>query len=82
MAGEVNWYAPVTGPEAVAIAMGVVPEHADTAVAWNPSLKGGAKIEETYLVGTGEPELLTTCGGWELTPSTNGPQHTQPKVIQ
>jgi antitoxin VapB len=55
---------------------------ADTAVAWNPSLRGGAKIEETYLVGTGEPELLTTCDGWELTPSTNGPQHTQPKVVQ
>jgi antitoxin VapB len=56
--------------------------HADTAVAWNPSLRGGAKIEETYLVGTGEPELLTTCDGWELTPSTNGPQHSQPKVVQ
>jgi Xaa-Pro dipeptidase len=56
--------------------------HADTAVAWNPSLRGGAKIEETYLVSSGQPELLTTCGGWELTPTTNGPQHTQPKVVQ
>ncbi len=55
---------------------------ADTAVAWNPSLRGGAKIEETYLVGNGQPELLTTCGGWELSSLTNGPPHTQPKVIQ
>ncbi len=53
----------------------------DTAVAWNPSLRGGAKIEETYLLTTGEPELLT-CGGWPLRSSAHGPQYTQPKVVQ
>ena len=31
----------------------------NTAVAWNPSLDGGAKIEETYLVGTKGLELVT-----------------------
>jgi Xaa-Pro aminopeptidase len=55
---------------------------ADTAVAWNPSLGGGAKIEETYLLGTGEPELLTTCDGWDLTALSNGPQRTRAKVVE
>jgi hypothetical protein len=54
---------------------------AQSAVAWNPSLGGGAKIEETYLLGDGEPELLTTCGGWALT-ADNGPRHTRTKVVQ
>jgi hypothetical protein len=36
----------------------------DVAVAWNPSLTGGAKDEDTYLVGDGEPILLTTTGSW------------------
>lgn len=36
----------------------------DVAVAWNPSLPGGAKDEDTYLVGDGEPALLTTTGAW------------------
>ncbi len=54
---------------------------AKNAVAWNPSLRGGAKIEETYFVGTNEPELITSCGGWPLTSSANGAPHTQPKVV-
>jgi Xaa-Pro aminopeptidase len=56
--------------------------HADSGVAWNPSLGGGAKIEETYLVGADGPELLTTGGGWPLATSFNGPPYTRPKVIQ
>ena len=35
-----------------------------TAVAWNPSLRGGAKIEETYLVTDTGLELLTGDSGW------------------
>ena len=32
-----------------------VPVEANSAVAFNPSLAGGAKIEDTYLVGDGSP---------------------------
>jgi Xaa-Pro dipeptidase len=55
---------------------------AGTAVAWNPSLEGGAKIEETYVVGDGEPELITTCHGWPLSSDGDGPAHTKVKVLQ
>ena len=40
---------------------------ANTAVAWNPSLGGGAKIEETYLVGNNGLELITDSGEWAMT---------------
>ena len=53
-----------------------------TAVAWNPSLRGGAKIEETYLLGADGPELVTTCQGWDLTPPVAGPQHSVVKIVQ
>jgi hypothetical protein len=33
-------------------------------VAWNPSLPGGAKAEDTYLVTDGGLERLTTAPGW------------------
>jgi Xaa-Pro dipeptidase len=52
-----------------------------TAVAWNPSVRGGAKIEETYLVGPDELELLTATDGWPLTPPGAGPQHSRVRVI-
>jgi Xaa-Pro aminopeptidase len=39
---------------------------AGSAVAWNPSLPGGAKDEDTYLVHEGEPELITTTADWPL----------------
>jgi antitoxin VapB len=39
---------------------------AGSAVAWNPSLPGGAKDEDTYLVCEGEPELITTTADWPL----------------
>ena len=41
-----------------------------TAVAWNPSVRGGAKIEDTYLVGEGGLEALTVTPSW---PTTEGP---------
>jgi Xaa-Pro aminopeptidase len=37
-----------------------------TAVAWNPSLRGGAKIEDTYLVGPRGLELITATPGWPV----------------
>jgi antitoxin VapB len=39
---------------------------AGAAVAWNPSLPGGAKDEDTYLVRDGDPELITTTADWPL----------------
>jgi hypothetical protein len=40
---------------------------AHTAVAWNPSLPGGAKDEDTYLIGDeGTPELVTRTGDWPV----------------
>jgi Xaa-Pro dipeptidase len=55
---------------------------ANTAVAWNPSLRGGAKIEETYLVGNDGFELLTSSGAWATTSTDGGMQHSQVKVVQ
>jgi Xaa-Pro dipeptidase len=54
---------------------------AGAAVAWNPSLHGGAKIEETYLVGSDGFERITDSGEWAMT-SEVGPQHSQVKVVQ
>jgi Xaa-Pro aminopeptidase len=54
---------------------------ANTAVAWNPSLGGGAKIEETYLVGIDGVELITDSGGWAMS-SDDGARHSQVKVVQ
>jgi len=39
---------------------------AGTAFAWNPSLPGGAKDEDTYIAGATGLELITTTGGWPL----------------
>lgn len=54
----------------------------NSAVAWNPSLRGGAKIEETYLVGADSFELLTTSGAWATTSTDGGVQHSQVRVVQ
>jgi Xaa-Pro aminopeptidase len=40
------------------------PLSAGVAVAWNPSLPGGAKDEDTYLVRGDGVELVTTTGTW------------------
>lgn len=34
------------------------------AVAWNPSLHGGAKVEDTFLIGESGSECVTTSGEW------------------
>jgi antitoxin VapB len=54
------------------------PVDAGVAVAWNPSLPGGAKDEDTYLVGPGGvPELVTTTGTWPAA----GPEPSRPAVL-
>jgi Xaa-Pro dipeptidase len=52
----------------------------NTAVAWNPSLRGGAKIEETYLVGDGL-ELLTATPSWPLAEGPDGTLRSDIKVL-
>ena len=42
---------------------------AGTAVAWNPSLGGGAKIEDTYVVGEAGMELVTSSPSWPTSAS-------------
>jgi len=48
------------------------------AVAWNPSLPGGAKDEDTYLLGAGAPELVTRTSDW---PSADDLQPARPAVL-
>lgn len=49
------------------------PIEAGQAVAWNPSLPGGAKAEDTYLVTQGGPlQLVTTAPGWPTEVSESG----------
>ena len=45
---------------------------AGTAVAWNPSIAGGAKVEDTYLVGENTVELVTTSASWPRNASGTG----------
>ncbi len=50
------------------------------AVAWNPSLRGGAKLEETYLVSDGL-ELLTVTPQWPLEEGPLGVVRSAIKVM-
>jgi antitoxin VapB len=50
------------------------------AVAWNPSLSGGAKLEETYLVGD-SIELLTRTPGWPVEEGALGVPRSSIKVL-
>ena len=51
-----------------------------TAVAWNPSISGGAKLEDTYLLGEGL-ELVSATPGWPLVEGPDGTQRTALKVL-
>lgn len=53
------------------------PLAAKTALAWNPSLPGGAKDEDTYLLDNGL-ELLTQTGSW---PMVECDGFTRPSVL-
>ena len=44
------------------------------AVAWNPSVAGGGKAEDTYLVGEHDLRRLTDTGAWPL-------EHGRPGVL-
>jgi len=50
----------------------------DTALAWNPSIPGGAKDEDTYLLDTHGPELLTQTDDW---PMVERDGFTRPSVL-
>jgi len=58
-----------------------LPRRAMTAVAWNPSLGGGAKIEETYLVDS-ELELLTVTPDWPMIEGPFGARRSALKVLE
>lgn len=45
---------------------GRLPVHAGHAVAWNPSVGGGAKVEDTYLVGADSRVRVTDAPGWPV----------------
>jgi hypothetical protein len=51
---------------------------AHTALAWNPSLPGGAKDEDTYLLSDDGIELLTQTGNW---PTVELDGFTRPDVL-
>jgi antitoxin VapB len=53
----------------------------DTAIAWNPSLSGGAKIEETYLVGESGLELISATPSWPLFEGARGSLRSAVKVV-
>jgi antitoxin VapB len=57
-----------------------VERRAGTAVAWNPSLRGGAKIEETYLIGE-NLELLTATPSWPVIEGAHGSFRSAVKVL-
>ncbi len=57
-----------------------VERRAGTAVAWNPSLRGGAKIEETYLIGE-NLELLTATPSWPTVEGPRGSLRSAVKVL-
>ena len=59
---------------------GRVERRGGTAVAWNPSLRGGAKIEETYLIGE-RFELLTATPSWPLVDGPRGSLRSAVKVL-
>jgi Xaa-Pro aminopeptidase len=54
------------------------------AIAYNPSLAGGGKIEDTFLVAREGPELLTTTDEWPTIGSTlaGGRVIPRPAILQ
>ena len=57
-----------------------LPRVTNTAIAWNPSLRGGAKIEETYLVGA-QLELVTVTPDWPTIEGHDGSTRSALKVL-
>ena len=50
----------------------------NTAVAWNPSLAGGLKDEDTYLISADGAELITTSSQWPMDDDSEFPR---PRVL-
>jgi Xaa-Pro dipeptidase len=58
------------------------PVAAGQALAWNPSLPGGVKAEDTYLLGDGgELKRVTHAPGWPVEPD-DGRQPPRPAVLE
>ena len=58
------------------------PIAAGHAIAWNPSLPGGGKAEDTYLVtDDGQLALVTSAPGWPVEPD-DGRQPPRPAVLE
>ncbi len=51
----------------------------NTAVAWNPSLGGGLKDEDTYLISSDGVELITTSRQW---PMDDDLEYPRPRVLR
>jgi antitoxin VapB len=56
------------------------PVAASHAIAWNPSLPGGAKSEDTYLVTADGVRLITGAPGWPSETSDDGNSH--PAILE
>jgi antitoxin VapB len=54
---------------------------AGTAVAWNPSLPGGAKDEDTYLIAAPGLELVTTTNEWPMVDDDDLPRPAVLEVV-
>jgi hypothetical protein len=52
-----------------------------TAVAWNPSVAGGAKIEDTYLIAD-ELELVSATPGWALQEGADGSMRSSLRILK
>ena len=52
------------------------------ALAWNPSLRGGAKVEDTFLVGPDGPECITSSGDWPTETVDGGPGPLRAAVLE
>jgi len=57
------------------------PIQAGHAVAWNPSLRGGAKAEDTYIVTADGLERVTACDPWPAEPA-DAMQPARPAVLE
>ncbi len=56
----------------------IAPGHA---LAWNPSLAGGGKCEDTYLVSETGLQLVTGAAGWPVVPGNAGSPLTQRPAV-
>ncbi len=52
------------------------------ALAWNPSLRGGAKVEDTFLVGVDGLECITRPGDWPTEAVDGGPDPVRAAVLE